>query len=290
LEVRTLFIAGMRLRVATSSGQPGSPPLLVFNGLGASLDVLDGFACEMSACGIGIITFDVPGIGGSSMPALPYRFSWLASLANQLLAFLEIAGQVDVAGLSWGGALAQEFTHTYPARVRRLVLAATSAGAVALPGRWSALSKLLGLRLYIDPDYLMHVGGEIYGGKIRDNPELLLRVGKVTRPIGSSLQLLAVSGWTSALWLHTLRQPTLVLMGTDDPIIPLANGRLLATLIPDARLVTIDDGHLFLLTSARECGPIIADFLRPQERPRARNGVHPAATAPPSRSDGAALE
>jgi poly(3-hydroxyalkanoate) depolymerase len=249
---------------------------------------MDGFASEMSARGIGIVTFDVPGIGGSSMPALPYRFSWLASLANQLLAYLEIAGQVDVVGLSWGGALAQEFTHVYPSRVRRLVLAATSAGAVALPGRWSALSKMLGLRLYIDPDYLMHVGGEIYGGKIRDNPELLRRVGKVARPIGSSLQLLAVSGWTSALWLHSLQQPTLVLMGTDDPIIPLANGRLLASLIPNARLVTLDDGHLFLLTSARECGPIIADFLRSEKQPRERNGAHPAALAQPSHSDGAA--
>jgi pimeloyl-ACP methyl ester carboxylesterase len=75
------------------------------------------------------------------------------------------------------------------------------------------------------------------------------------------LQMLAGVGWTSAHWLPALRQPTLVMMGTDDPIIPVANGRLLAKLIPNARLVTIADGHLFLLTSARECAPIIADFL-----------------------------
>ncbi|HEV3397337.1 MAG TPA: alpha/beta hydrolase [Xanthobacteraceae bacterium] len=54
--------------------------------------------------------------------------------------------------------------------------------------------------------------------------------------------------------------PTLVIAGTDDPIVPLANGRM-ARLIPHARLVTIDDGHLFLVTSAGECAEIIADFL-----------------------------
>jgi pimeloyl-ACP methyl ester carboxylesterase len=43
--------------------------------------------------------------------------------------------------------------------------------------------------------------------------------------------------------------------------VPLANGRILARLIPHARLVTIDDGHLFLVTSAGECAEIIADFL-----------------------------
>jgi pimeloyl-ACP methyl ester carboxylesterase len=62
-------------------------------------------------------------------------------------------------------------------------------------------------------------------------------------------------------WLRLLSQPTLVMAGTDDPIVPVANGRILAKLIPDARLVTIDDGHLFLVTSAGESAEIIADFL-----------------------------
>jgi pimeloyl-ACP methyl ester carboxylesterase len=53
-----------------------------------------------------------------------------------------------------------------------------------------------------------------------------------------------------------------VIAGTDDPIVPVANGRILATLIPDARLVTIDDGHLFLVTSADKSAEIISEFLR----------------------------
>jgi pimeloyl-ACP methyl ester carboxylesterase len=52
--------------------------------------------------------------------------------------------------------------------------------------------------------------------------------------------------------------------GTDDPIVPIANGRILAKLIPGARLVTIDDGHLFLVTSAKQCAELVSEFL--QER------------------------
>ena len=78
---------------------------------------------------------------------------------------------------------------------------------------------------------------------------------------GYYLQLIACLGWTSLPWLPFLAQPTLVMMGTDDPIVPLVNGRILAKLIPNARLVTIDDGHLFLLTSAKEAAGHVAEFL-----------------------------
>jgi poly(3-hydroxyalkanoate) depolymerase len=261
MDVKDITVGGQKLRVATSAGSPGSVPLLVFNGLGADLEVFHGFARELGKFGIGIVLFDVPGIGGSSVPTMPYRFCDLAELACGVLRSLGIEGPVDVAGMSWGGALAQEFTHRYPKRVRRLVLAATSTGAVAVPGRLSALTKMLDIRLYIDRGYMARVGGELYGGKMRRDVEPLEQYGKQLRRVGCSLQLLAVTGWTSAFWLHTLRQPTLIMMGLDDPIIPVVNGRLLAALIPNARLVTIDDGHLFLLTSATECAPIIARFL-----------------------------
>jgi pimeloyl-ACP methyl ester carboxylesterase len=56
-------------------------------------------------------------------------------------------------------------------------------------------------------------------------------------------------------------QPTLVIAGTDDPIVPIVNGRILASLIPNARLVTIDDGHLFLVTNAGQSAEIVSRFL-----------------------------
>jgi hypothetical protein len=50
--------------------------------------------------------------------------------------------------------------------------------------------------------------------------------------LGYLFQLLAMTGWTSLPWLWSLRQPTLVPMGRDDPLVPPVNGRILARLIP----------------------------------------------------------
>jgi poly(3-hydroxyalkanoate) depolymerase len=270
MDITTIPVPGLELRVATSARRPGTLPLFFFNGIGANLELLRDFADAIGRFGIGIIAFDVPGTGGSSEPPGPYRLAWLANVANELLVSLGVEGEVDVGGVSWGGGIAQEFTHRYPLRVRRLVLAATSAGAVSLPGRPSALVKLLDRRRYADPDFMLHIGGELYGGKLRGNPELMKRYAgalRAPRAQGYALQLRALLGWTSAHWLRTMHQPTLVMAGTDDPIVPVANGRLLAKLIPDARLVTVDDGHLFLVTSADESASIIAQFLA-EDKPR----------------------
>ena len=75
-------------------------------------------------------------------------------------------------------------------------------------------------------------------------------------------QLAAMYGWTSLPWLHRLPHETLVLAGDDDPLVPLANARLLAAAIPCARLHVIrGGGHLFLLDSAPQAGPLITRFL-----------------------------
>src|ERR1700748_2422092 len=139
MHIATMTVDGLAIRVGRTLASSVTP-LLVFNGIGASLELIEPFAEAMRREGFPSIIFDVPGTGGSETPALPYRLSRLARLADSLLHDLGIDGPVDVLGVSWGGALAQEFTHQYPARCRRLVLAATSAGAVMVPGRLSALT------------------------------------------------------------------------------------------------------------------------------------------------------
>jgi len=75
------------------------------------------------------------------------------------------------------------------------------------------------------------------------------------------LQLLAMIGWTSVPWLWRLRQPTLVLSGTDDPLIPASNARLLAHLIPNAQLELVDDGHLLVVTDPVNTAQTVEVFL-----------------------------
>ena len=263
MEISTVEIDGRPVRAAVARGSSPTP-LLIFNGIGANLELVAPFAEAMQAAGVTTIVFDAPGVGGSPTPTLPYRFSHLARRAAQLVERLGFAGPIDVLGVSWGGAAAQQFARQYPQRCRRLILAATSAGAVMLPGKLSALTLLLNPRRYSDPDFMTRVGGKLYGGRLRyDTAQLREHARHVARAHGRGYvyQLLATAGWTSVLWLRTLRQPTLIMMGTDDPIVPLLNGKLLANLIPRARLLTFDDGHLFLLTRAEEIAPIVRDFL-----------------------------
>jgi poly(3-hydroxyalkanoate) depolymerase len=254
-------VGGQMLRVGVRRGETARPPLLLFNGIGANIELAEPFLDALA--GFEAIIFDVPGVGGSPAPRLPYRPSSLARLSARLLDQLGYA-QADVLGVSWGGVLAQQFAFQQPERCRRLVLAATSPGHLMVPGKLTVLLKMATPRRYKDPDYMKRVAGDIYGGALRASPELVgkhLRHVRWSSDYGYYLQLIAALGWSSLPWLRFVRQPTLVMAGTDDPLVPLANGRILASLIPDARLVTIDDGHLFLVTSASESAAVISDFL-----------------------------
>jgi poly(3-hydroxyalkanoate) depolymerase len=261
VEISIRKIQGQTLRVGIRHGEQDGPPLLLFNGIGANIELVKPFLAALH--GPEAIVFDVPGVGGSPAPRLPYRPSTIARLGVRLLDDLGYA-QVDVLGVSWGGALAQQFAFQEAMRCRRLVLAATSPGHLMVPGKLSVMLKLATPRRYKDPEYLSRIAGEIYGGALRTAPE---RVGEHLRHVhwssdyGYYLQLMAGFGWSSLPWLHLLRQPTLVMAGSDDPIVPLANGRILTTLIPDAQMVTIDDGHLFLITSAARSAEIVSRFL-----------------------------
>jgi poly(3-hydroxyalkanoate) depolymerase len=263
MQIQTIDLDGQLLRVAVRRGSDASPPLLLFNGIGANLELVEPFVAALDD--VTVIVFDVPGVGGSPAPLLPYRFSTLAVLADKLLTRLGYTDPVDVLGVSWGGALAQQFAHLYPKRCRRLILAATSPGVIMVPARLSVLSKLVGPRRYTDPSYLKQIGAEIYGGAYRHDAALLeehSRHIQAPRGRGYLYQLLAASGWSSLPWLGGLRQTTLVMHGNDDPIVPLANAKILAARIRNATLQVIDDGHLFLITRAKEVAPAVKRFLR----------------------------
>ena len=261
MQISLREVDGQTLRVGIRRGDRARPPLLMFNGIGACIELAEPFIDALQ--GPEAIIFDVPGVGGSPAPRLPYRPWMLARMSARLLDQFGY-GQVDVLGVSWGGALAQQFAFQQSRRCRRLILAATSPGALMFPGKLTVLLKMATPRRYKDPDYLKRVAGDIYGGVLRHSPELVrhhLRHVGWSSDYGYYLQLIAGIGWSSLPWLRFLAQPTLVMAATDDPIVPVANGRILAKLIPDARLVTIDDGHLFLVTRPRDSARIIADFL-----------------------------
>jgi len=261
-----------RIRFAVRPGDPARAPLLFLNGLGANIELAEPFIDALAAPTV--VTFDVPGVGGSPTPPAPYRPHSVAHLAAGLLDHLGYA-HADVLGVSWGGAIAQQFALQHRARCRRLVLAATAPGALMVPGSPSVLVKMLTPRRFVDRRHAHRIAGDIYGGAFRTDPALVdrtLRHVRFSSRGGYYMQLCAAFGWTSLPWLAALPQPTLVMAGGDDPLIPMINARIMQWLIPDARLAIVDCGHLFLVTRAAESARIVDAFLT---EPRSRAGRAP---------------
>ena len=282
--IRVLTVEGRMLRVSVREGASGWPPLLLCNGIGVSLELLHPFVDALDRRRP-VIRFDLPGVGGSPAPVLPYHLTTLPSLLAALLDQLGYP-QADVLGISWGGAMAQQFALSRPNRVRRLVLVATAPGALMVPARPSVLMRMLSPRRHRDPDYAARVAGELYGGSAREDPlvarDLLHAATRVGPPLGYYYQLLAGWGWTSLPFLPQLRPPTLILAGDDDPIIPVANARIMHRLIPRSELHVYHGGHLELAADAKRMGAIVEQFLdadstlaEAAEADRARDGSKP---------------
>lgn len=227
-----LDAGGFALRASCWGHDSDARPLLFLNGIAADgrlsaklLGRIDGRRC---------VSLDMPGMGGTPDRLLPYSIADAASAAVAAMAELGDI-QFDVAGFSWGGAVAQQIALSMPGAIGKMVLIATSP-VMPAPG--------LGAATLLDADVLTS-GLRLSGGSL----------------LGVGAQLLAVSGWSAVTALGKLDIPTLVLGGTRDMVVPIAYPQWLARLIPGARLVEVDGAHLFAFRQAETIGPMIAAFL-----------------------------
>ena len=147
---RLIPVLGQQIRVNVREGT--GVPLVLCNGIGASLEVLDPLVEHLDP-DTTVVRFDVPGTGGSPNSPLPYGFPYLAAVLGRLLKKLGLNGKVDVLGVSWGGALAQQFAFQNPRRCRRLILVSTGTGALMVPGGPAVLAKMLTPRRFLDHEY-----------------------------------------------------------------------------------------------------------------------------------------
>ena len=251
-----LTINGLQLNVSIR-GQ-GSP-LLLLNGLGGLIRTFDTLRDELMD--FKTIALDVPGVGKSQAPTWPMRLPRHADTIAELLKQLGF-DQVDVFGVSWGGALAQEFALRHPSMVRRLILAATSAGPAML----------------VKPADILDFFGRSKSAKLRklegshNSIQALLRFGVANgmltvNPRAYYHQLTALVGWTSLLRLFRLRQRTLILAGERDTLVRLYNAHILRRAIRNAELQVLQgEGHFFVVTSAWRTAEAIRDFLCKEDR------------------------
>jgi len=255
---RTLRTAAWRLDMPSDH-----LPILFFNGIGANIEAVAPLAAALPERGF--IMFDMPGTGESPDPLVPYNPFTMSWTASQLLAKYGL-DQVDVMGVSWGGAMAQHFALQHPARTRRLTLIATTAGMLMVPGNPAALTKMADPRRYVDPEFMAKHFQTLYGGMVEsageDHKASHISRLKPPSPRGYLYQLMCMLGWTSLPALPFMNKETLIMMGGDDQVVPLINGKILKAMIPNSRLVTFaGGGHLFLLTHTDESLVAIREFL-----------------------------
>jgi poly(3-hydroxyalkanoate) depolymerase len=255
---RTLRTAAWRLDMPSDH-----LPVLFFNGIGANIEAVAPLAAAMPERGF--IMFDMPGTGESPDPLIPYNPFTMSWTASQLLDRYGL-DEVDVMGVSWGGAMAQHFALQHPGRTRRLTLIATTPGMVMVPGNPAAFTKMADPRRYVDPEFMAKHFKTLYGGLTatagEDHKSSHISRLKPPSPRGYMYQLMCMLGWTSLPALPFMSKETLIMMGEDDQIVPLINGKILKAMIPNSRLMTFEGGgHLFLLTHADESVAAIREFL-----------------------------
>jgi len=245
-------VAGRRLRVGQwhasksleNSIEFSRRPLVMLNGIGMNMEMLQPLAALLDDRLV--LSFDAPGIGGSPDPIFPYTMQQMALTLAALLDRLDLP-VVDVLGISWGGALAQQFAFQHRARTGRVVLAATApGGATMVPGNPGLIATMLDPMEYTVERTLRRNLAALYNGGGMDR--VSLNAAKAPSPLGWSYQLAAFAAWSSLAFLPLLDLPVLVMADEDDQLIPATNAQVLHGAIPRSQLELFKGGgHLFML-------------------------------------------
>ncbi|MCU1278209.1 MAG: alpha/beta hydrolase fold protein [bacterium] len=229
-----------------SIGDDHAPPLLMIMGLASQMIVWPDELCALIAArGFRVIRYDNRDVGLSTKPVLGYTLDDMADDAAGLCDALDLPS-AHVVGASMGGYLAQLLALRHPRRVRSLSIIMSSTGArdVGQPA-----PDILPMLLQPLPEergaYIEHririsrrLSSTAYPF---DEPRIRALAGaafdRCFFPLGGQRQLAAVmTSYDRTARLAELRVPTLVMHGSDDPIVGASGGEALARAIPGAQL------------------------------------------------------
>ncbi len=261
-QFRFITVDGLKLRVFTRDLDRSEVPLLICNGLGQAVEMLVPLMAEIQDRPI--ISFDAAGVGRSDLPQTGTTIEDHSRMVQAILKELKVT-KFDVLGISWGGALAQQLAHDCPDTCRRLVLAITSAGGIS--SWWGspiALFEIMFPWRFFNKAYGDFIGPWMYGGEAILHPELFREYSQhAIRPTyeGYSAQVKAMCSWSSLPWIGCLKQPTQIIAGSLDTLIPIGNQILLSNLMQQAHLTVFQAGHLLMYSKREEVGELITKFL-----------------------------
>jgi 3-oxoadipate enol-lactonase len=218
-----------------------------------------------------VIRFDNRGVGASPRAEGGYS---LSDMAKDATAVLDAAGveRAHVLGYSMGGMISQLIATEHADRVDRLVLLSTHFGGPDCVAPTEEATRLFDPQEFFDrrePEVFMRFTMNILTspGFVERVPEALsLMAANVrkepTHPAAFMAQMQAIISSNRGTIVRNIRKPTLVIHGTDDQLIPVANGQLLSERIPGARLAILPDvGHMPMLECPEKIAELVLGFL-----------------------------
>lgn len=220
-----------------------------------------------------VVRVDNRGVGAS--PRAPGGYE-LGDLARDAVAVLDVLGapKAHVVGISMGGMIAQHLAIEHPARVGRLVLLSTNFGGHTVepphPEAMALFDPTSFLQRGKDPvEMFRHTLSVIAAPGFVDRntravTSLLENVRvQPTHPGAFMAQLQAVLMSDRSELVRRIRQPTLVIHGSEDRLIPPSNGRALADRIPGARFELLEGcGHMPMWEKPDELSRLVKEFLK----------------------------
>lgn len=254
-------IAGAEVLEFKPNKPTDSPPLALFNGIGAGVNSWAKFP-EALAEDRPVLVIDVSKSVNKNL-LLPALMSDYKNVAKNVLDELEVS-EYDAMGLSWGTLLTEELALADKKRIGKIVLAA---GGSLLPPVQppSAIGMMVLMTPFRPPALVKKFSPYIYGQKAAANPELLDELSKSrdTKFLHYLRQLQAsCTAHRNSLRLPRSDVPTLIMAGDDDPLVRLFNLKYKNALTPNAELHVIKDGgHIFPQTEPVETAKTVGEFL-----------------------------
>jgi pimeloyl-ACP methyl ester carboxylesterase len=201
-----------------------------------------------------VLVLDNRGTGRSDKPRPPYR---MAEMADDVVAAMDAAGmrRAVIVGISMGGMIAQHVALRHPKRVDGLVLLATTPGLPhGRPPRLRDLATLLSMPVVVPRRGAKALARILLPAREVANARDLMREWpaalreETVPPVGFLGQVAAILFHSTGFRLKRVDVPTVVVGAEHDVLVPVANSRTLASLIPDAHLELLDAGHGIPLT------------------------------------------
>ena len=246
----------------------GPQDLVLVNGVGDDLDGWVNQVDDFTRAGLRVISYDNRGVGRSGSPPGPYTSAEMAADLKALAAGLGL-GRFHLAGVSMGGAIAQEYAVAYPDDLRSLVLANTF--AVADPftraafDSWAVVAQAAGMPVMMRAQAPWIFSPGFYARHPDRVAELIAGAEGSTQPAEAfAAQMAALNGHDCASRIGAVGVPTLVLAASEDIIIrPELSRRLFGLLAPGTGTwAVVPGGHAAFWEDPGPWNQAVIDFVR----------------------------